>query len=337
MAKLHRVTVDGRTFHARSGQNLLEAALINGVDLPHDCRAGQCGSCLARVRSGITLGGATQSPGMVHACQAMVLSDLDLEIEPLPAVSTAKGKVEQIVQIGEDILEVRIASRSALGILPGQYCRVTFRGFPARCFSPTVPLDGVPPESAGEIRLHIKKVRGGCVTPHIGEGIRAGHAVSIEGPLGSAFLRPGLGNRLVLVGSGTGFAPVWAIATAALAESPSRPITLLASSRSRGGFYMRPALAAIVQHHSVGLLPCIEEARDRSRGYLPGSPLAWLPEMTSDDIVYAAGAPRIVEAVGESAAAAGATFYADPFLPQGQPRASSPGLMDRARAWLLAG
>lgn len=80
MAKLHKIVLHGETFHARSGERLLDAALVNGVDLPHDCRAGRCGSCLLRVRSGITLGGETPQPGMVRACQAMAFSDLDLEI-----------------------------------------------------------------------------------------------------------------------------------------------------------------------------------------------------------------------------------------------------------------
>jgi len=44
MAKTCKVTVNKESFHAKCGDLLLDAALANGVDLPHDCRSGVCGS-----------------------------------------------------------------------------------------------------------------------------------------------------------------------------------------------------------------------------------------------------------------------------------------------------
>ena len=40
---------------------LLDAALMNGVELPHDCRSGYCGTCRVRVLSGHTFGGASRA------------------------------------------------------------------------------------------------------------------------------------------------------------------------------------------------------------------------------------------------------------------------------------
>ena len=59
MAKLHKISLGSEMFLARSGQRVLDAALLNGVEMPHDCRAGRCGTCLTRVKTGITLGGET--------------------------------------------------------------------------------------------------------------------------------------------------------------------------------------------------------------------------------------------------------------------------------------
>ena len=96
MSTLHQIEIAGgprlRKFHARSGQNLLEAALTGGVDVPHDCRAGRCGACLTRVADGYTLGGETRTPGLVHACQALVFSDLTLKYEQLPPVTQIAGR-----------------------------------------------------------------------------------------------------------------------------------------------------------------------------------------------------------------------------------------------------
>ena len=256
MAKLHKISLGSEIFLARSGQRVLDAALLNGVEMPHDCRAGRCGACLTRVKTGITLGGETRQAGMVHACQAMVFSDLALEVEPLPPVLRVSGTLSKLSELAEDIVEVTIEPSRRLDMLPGQYCRFRFRGFPARSFSPTSSLGAL--QSDGRIRLHVKRVRGGRVTPSLGNTICEGHQVHIEGPFGHAFLRPGLSNRLVLIGSGTGFAPVWAVGAAALRENPERQMTVIAASRRAAAFYMTPALALISRYPNVKAIATIE-------------------------------------------------------------------------------
>ncbi len=331
MAKLHRISLRNETFHARSGQLLLDAALVSGVDLPHDCRAGRCGSCLTRVRQGITLGGEARQKGVVHACQARVFSDLALEIEPLPPVENTPGKIVRLVALANDIVEVTIALDRKVQLLSGQYCRFSFRGYPARPFSPTAPLTAIADDRL--IRLNVKSVRDGHVTPQLGKAIKPGHAVSVEGPFGHAFLRPNLTNRLVLVGSGTGFAPVWAVAVAALRENPARSIVLIAASRKASGFYMAHAMELASQFANVVAVAVIEDLT-RDHGLIrAGTAIQHLPPLAASDIVYAAGAPSLVDTVGDAAGAAGALFYADPFEPVVRAAGS---WVDMARKWLQA-
>lgn len=333
MARSHKIELGGRQCQARSGQRILDAALVGGLDIPHDCRAGRCGACLLRVRAGITLGGQGRQPGMIHACQAMVFSDLQLEAEPTPPVVQVATRVSHVVEIAEDIVEVSFEGGAEIGALPGQYCKFRFRGFPDRPFSPTALLP-TSPDSA--LRLHVKRVRGGRVTPFLGNRIARGHAVSIEGPYGHAYLRPGLDRRLVLIGSGTGFAPIWSLAAAALMENPHRPLILLANSRKRAAYYMEPALAWAATYPNVQVIAAVEDA---APGEIPfdASGNNDIPPIGPRDIVYAAGGPTLVDAVAGLALNAGAEFHADPFEVTGaQPPAWS-GWMERARAWLAAG
>lgn len=76
------------SFRAKPGENLLDAALMNGIDMPHDCRSGTCGSCRCTLSSGSVEGGETDSPGAVLACQAKVVSDLEIIVEETPPVET---------------------------------------------------------------------------------------------------------------------------------------------------------------------------------------------------------------------------------------------------------
>jgi 3-phenylpropionate/trans-cinnamate dioxygenase ferredoxin reductase subunit len=333
MSKSHTIMLGKQRFHARSGEVLLDAALSNGVDFPHDCRSGRCGTCLTRVKAGITVGGEAHQTGMVHACRALVLSDLAIEVEETPAVERIDGRLLHVDPVGEGVVELVIRPAREIAILPGQYCRFRFRGFPDRTFSPTVAMTEVAADR--NIHLHVKRVHDGRVTPRLGEEIAAGHAVRIEGPFGHAHLRPGLSNRLVLVGGGTGFAPIWAIAAAALRENPHRQIVIVASTRRLTQFYMAPALEVASRHAGATIIAAIEELAERYHCLVPGRPIDHLPPLTGDDIVYAAGAPAMVDAVATVVRDAGSTFYSDPFEPN--PQSSGSNMIETAKLWLRAG
>ena len=331
MSKRHQVSVNGTSFSARSGQLILDAALLSGVDLPHDCRAGRCGSCIARVVRGVTLGGETLQPGMVHTCQARVFSGLELTVEPLPPVRVVRASVVELVDVARDVVEVVMQPEEPVGYLPGQYCRFTFRGFPPRAYSPTAPIDRR--WGGRELRLNVKRVRDGRVSNALGEQIRPGHRVAIEGPFGHAFFRPGQQGRLVLVAGGTGFAPIWSIATAALTENPLREIVLIAGVKSLTSCYMVSALDHAIMFPNVEVIIGCEQPHPAIPELQLGPPSDHLPALRPSDIVYAAGAPKMVSTVAAEASAVHCQFYCDPFEPT---FTAADNWLTKAANWLSA-
>ncbi len=162
MSNYKNVSIKGRTFRVRAGDVLLDGALANGVDIPHDCRAGTCGTCMVQVVKGQTVCGETHTQGMVHACQARVVSDLEVEMEDVPEIDTTRARLTGLRELAPDILELTIAPEKSISYLPGQYFRFAFNGFPARAFSPTAAFDG---RIGGRvIHLNVKRVRGGRVS-----------------------------------------------------------------------------------------------------------------------------------------------------------------------------
>jgi CDP-4-dehydro-6-deoxyglucose reductase, E3 len=311
MANYKNVSVKGRMFRVRAGDVLLDGALANGVDIPHDCRAGTCGTCMVQVVKGQTVCGETHTQGMVHACQARVVSDLEVEMEDVPEIDTTRARLTGIRELAPDILELTIAPERSITYLPGQYFRFAFNGFPARAYSPTGSLDG---RIGGRvIHLNIKRVRGGRVSSALGTAIRPGHRLHVEGPFGRAFLRPGGKGRLILAGSGTGFAPVWAIACMALREYRDRPLVMIAGARRLSALYMTPALVQLARLPNVTIIPTIEEGPSPTPAVRIGRIEAHMPPLDASDIVYACGSPRMVSALAGLVDSAGATFYADPF------------------------
>lgn len=312
MGKFCNVTVNDLTFLARRGDLLLDAALSNNVDLPHDCRSGVCGACRVRLVEGRVFGDTDDGSGLVHACQSRVVTDLKIVTEKMPEILSVPGRVKSLTPVARDIVSVRLELSKPLKYLAGQYCKVLFRGFPARSFSPTFPLNGGPDDRV--LEFHIRVVAGGAVSSALGHEIKVGHRVKVSGPYGTAFFRPNHAGGMVLVSSGTGFAPMWSIAVAAIFERPQRELILVVGARSVKSLYMLRALCRLARFPNVSIVPVVSERQDFSEAIRVGRPTDHMPILSPDDIVYTAGAPVMTAHVTEIAKASGVRCYADPFV-----------------------
>jgi len=127
---------------------------------------------------------------------------------------------------------------------------------------------------------------------------------------------PDTGGVLVLVSSGTGWAPIWSIARAAGQAGMQRDTIVIAGARDMASLYMRPALDWLA---GTGFAEVIATSRTGHGGRVkPGRPDHYLPLLGHSDIVHVAGAPRFVDMIKSKARNAAARCYADPFLPSRQ-------------------
>jgi NAD(P)H-flavin reductase/ferredoxin len=311
MKKTCKVTLNNETFAANAGDLLLDAALLNGIELPHDCRSGICGACRVRLVEGRVFGGHEDGEEMIHACQARIISDIEVVAEPVPDQVSISARVGGIVRLAPDVVGVDLELPKPLRYLPGQFCKLQFQGFPARCYSPTYPLEG--PSDNRRLHFHIRRFPDGAVSSHLGRNIRVGHCVRLIGPFGTAFLRPNHAGGIVLASSGTGFAPMWSIAVAAIMERPQRELVFVVAARKVQSFYMHAALCRLALFPNVTIIPTVTEPQSVSAAVRIGRPTDHLPVLSPNDIVYASGAPAMTERVARMARAAGAKCHTDPF------------------------
>ncbi|WP_299483598.1 2Fe-2S iron-sulfur cluster-binding protein [uncultured Roseibium sp.] len=301
------VTINGKKIKANVGDTLIDAGLGGRLVLPHDCCSGQCETCRVRVLNGKVDALGTDEKSTVLGCLAVLEGDAEISYDPVPLVKTLKGTVDGIRKIKDDYLEVRIRTTKPVTWLPGQYLRATFNGYPARDYSPTTPLNLDAEQNV--IVFHIKVYPNSIVSSKLGSEIGVGHPVKLRGPFGNGFLRR-QSEPIVLTSTGTGFAPIWSIAVAAILGQPDRPIRLVVGSRTRDGLYMRDAVRWL-QNRGVPITLTASDGDDDT--VLTARPCELLGELTPDHVIYSAGAPSHVEATREVARQAGATFYADPF------------------------
>ncbi|HTD10498.1 MAG TPA: 2Fe-2S iron-sulfur cluster-binding protein [Steroidobacteraceae bacterium] len=321
----HSVRVEplGRTFRVPAAQAVLEAALLAGLNLPHSCKSGHCGSCRARLVEGaihypsgrpLGLSAAEEAGGFALLCQARADTDLvvearlianvaDVEIKTLPC------RIERLTLLAPDVMQVmlRLPAVEPLRFQPGQYLDVLLEDR-RRSFSIASP-----PHDSGLIELHVRRVSGGGFTERLfggaahtpaGARLDAGSLLRIEGPIGQFIYRDGPGAVLMIAG-GTGFAPLKAMLRHVLESGASRRIHFYWGARHERDLYEQALVLEWVRRYpqltftaALSEADAAEAAHTRV-GWVHDAVLADYPDLTPFE-VYAAGPPAMIEALRAS-------------------------------------
>lgn len=239
----------GRLVDVRPGEVALDALLRAGVAIASSCRAGACQSCLVRVTEGAPAAKAQaglkdtlRAQGYVLACQTVV--DADLAVEPPGAeLSRGRGTVSSVEPLAAEIAKVSIRLERPLGHRAGQFVNVVRSDGLVRSYSIASP------SSVGdEIELHVRRHPNGQMSEWLASPEAVGAPLELGGPHGGCFYVPGRpDDPLLLVGAGTGLAPLWGVLQDALAGGHRGPIRLYHGARSPAGLYLGDQLAALAR------------------------------------------------------------------------------------------
>jgi CDP-4-dehydro-6-deoxyglucose reductase len=144
---------------------------------------------------------------------------------------------------------LQLPANDTLRYHAGQYIEFILRDGARRSYSManaplgrTEPVSVTPPGTPAApspgIELHIRHMPGGKFTDHVFGAMKEKEILRIEGPYGSFFLRDDSDKPMVLLASGTGFAPIKAVLEHMQAKNITRPATLYWGGRRPGDLYM---------------------------------------------------------------------------------------------------
>ena len=321
---------------AAPDEPLLETALRASLNLPHSCRGGNCGACRARLLAGeihypngppLGLSAAETAEGFVLLCQAYPRSDLTLETltrDTPDRIRTKRlpARIERSVHLSHDVmgLYLKLPAAEPFDFEAGQYLDILLPGGRRRSYSMASPPQGsrlprLPEPRLPEPRLlelHVRRVEGGAFSaPLFEEGAR-NTLLSIEGPLGQFMYHPGTAPML-LIGGGTGIAPLLSIARHVTLNRLKRRFRIYWGVRSERDLYAHDALEAL-----GGYIPVLSEPSDiwaGRRGWVHEAVLKEVADLPCHEI-YAAGPPAMIAAVLRDFALAGVAserLYVDSF------------------------
>lgn len=245
------VSVNGGVakFTVKAGDNLLKAALDNGVAWPHDCRVGSCGSCKAIVKSGkikaltdfsYVLDGDQLKSGTVLACQTALKSDLDIEVELGEEIATEmlsiNGTISQVVDLTHDIKELVVSTDTAFtrAMLAGQYAEIEVEGVsdPRSYSFAKAPSN----ENDGEFTFYIRHVPGGAFTDWLFAEDRTGTAIKLNAPFGQFYHRPD-DSMMVCMAGGSGMSAIKSLLEACVNDQVERDCIYLFGARTLKDLY----------------------------------------------------------------------------------------------------
>jgi len=327
------VQPSGRAFSVDASETLLAGGIRQGVGLPYGCKDGACGSCKCKKISGTVVHGghhekalsaAEEAAGMVLTCCATATSDLVLEsrqvslegalpVRKMPArISSMQRKSPDVIQ-----LQLQLPASESFQYRAGQYIDVLLRDGARRSYSMANA-----PHTGPSLDLHIRHMPGGRFTDLVFGSMKERDIVRIEGPMGSFFLREESDKPVVLLASGTGFAPIKALIEHMQERQITRPATLFWGGRRPHDLYMDDwvrAQCALMPHLSY--VPVVSDALPEDNwqgrtGFVHQAVLEDIPDLSGYQ-VYACGAPVVVESAqrdfSDLAGLDEAEFFADSF------------------------
>ena len=340
-----KITVQpsGRSFEADAGEAILPAAIRQGIGMPYGCKDGACGSCKCKKVEGTVVHGVHQAKalsaeeeaaGYILTCCGVPQSDVviyskQVTDESAFPVRKMPSRVLSMERRSHDVvvLRMQLPANDTMRYHAGQYVEFILRDGARRSYSmanaPHTLVQSTGGTTTGPvIELHIRHMPGGKFTDHVFTAMKEKEIMRVEGPYGSFFLREDSTKPMVLLASGTGFAPIKAVIEHLQFKGIQRPATLYWGGRRPADLYLDDWVKAkLAEMPSLKYVPVISNALPEDNwtgrtGFVHKAVMEDFPDLSGHQ-VYACGAPIVVDSARAEFSAMCKLppdeFYADSF------------------------
>ena len=223
------------------------------------------------------------------------------------------------------VVHLDVAAGGRFSFRAGQFASLTFDGFAARDYSMANRPDEKP------LEFHICETGDDGASDYVARGLRLGERVSLEGPLGDAWLRADHAGPVLAVAGSSGLAPIKSIVETALAGRARRAIHLYFGARDEPDVYLEDRFLGLARQYAnfryVTVLSEPSVATSRRTGNVTDAIDADLATLDGFE-AYVAGPPVMVEvavALLRRRGMADADIHADPFYSEAEMAARAEG------------
>lgn len=254
------VTFKSKPFSVRDEESLLKALLRQGSDIPFSCGKGSCTVCMQRCTSGAVPAAAQRglkpelvAKGYFLPCLCFPVGDMTVDT-PRPQDFCFRAIIVGKQMCGDDVCRFLLDAESNLSYRAGQYVNLIHPDGSARSYSLASVLGEEP-----YLELHVQRVAQGRVSPWLLDEVAEGDWLTLSGPFGDNFYREADKHTpLVLIGTGTGLAPLYGILKSALLGGHAADVHLYAGGSDPGDLYLHRDIDRYAQAYpQLHYRPCV--------------------------------------------------------------------------------
>jgi phenol hydroxylase P5 protein len=315
----YQLTIEplGATIEVEEGQTVLDAALRQGIYLPHACGHGLCGTCKVQVCGGEVDHGAAnpfalmdfeRDDGKTLACCATLQADtsIEAEIDEEPdarviPVRDFAATVDRIEDLTPTIKAIHLQLDKPIDFQAGQYVQLEIPGIgQSRAFS--IANDPADVKATTSIELNVRRLPGGAGTTWLHEQLKAGDRLHLTGPYGRFFVRESAQQPMLFMAGGSGLSSPRSMIVDLLSRGCALPITLVYGQRSREELYYDAEFRALAaQHPNFTYVPALSHEPegsdwDGARGFVHEAAKAHFEGNFAGRKAYLCGPPPMIEA-----------------------------------------
>lgn len=316
------ISINDSTFVMQNDESVLETLLRENVVVPNGCWQGVCQSCLMRsldtpppisAQQGVK--DTLQTQGYFLACMCHPVEDMTVALPNYKKDLLTATVVEKQL-LNADIMRVVLEHETEFDFFAGQFVDLHRDDGLARSYSIANRPDG-----NNRLEFHVRRLPNGRFSSWVHDELLIGSNLKLSEAKGSCYyLATEKQNPLLLVGTGSGLAPLIGIIEDALAQGHSEDIHLFHGSRQIDGLYLINEMRELEKKYSnFHYTPCLSGQTDTAGDYAEGRAndvaLARIENLKGWR-VYLCGHPDMVSQTKRMAYLKGASLadiYADAF------------------------
>jgi NAD(P)H-flavin reductase len=311
---------EGIEYNALEGETVLDCLLRAAERVTNSCKSGICHSCLLKSSAKLDalsqkgLSPSKKEAGFFLSCQQKAYSDLEV-FRPDTSTLLVEGEITSQDKVSDSVVIIKIKTQDDYPFKAGQFTNIIREDGVCRSYSIASQT------GSHELEFHIRKVPNGELSNWLYNEDLKGVSVKLSEPLGECCLNSSMeGKDLLLIGIGTGLAPLYGVLKDSLCQERMGAINLFHGGLTVAGLYLIEGLKKIEKENdSFSYYPVVLKGKDK-KGFIKGDLVEVVKNFDFDKnntVVMICGDPQLVNSLKQKIFLAGVpskNILSDPFV-----------------------
>lgn len=315
-----KIIFENKTYETNAQESVLDCLIRGGEKITNSCKSGICQSCVLKSKSSLSgksqkgLSESKKRAGLFLSCQEVPSFDLEVHSPDVSTIVIEAKIVDQKI-VSDSVVILKVSPKQKIDFRAGQFVNLIRSDGLCRSYS----IASATGES--ELEFHIRRVPDGKMSNWFFNENLTGQCIKISDPLGECYLTDDMNQRdLLLVGVGTGLAPLYGVVKDCINQGRERRVSLYHGGLNLESLYFVDDLKDLSQKNDFFSYQPVYlkgEARD---GFLQGDLVQLIKNLEYDKLnttVMVCGDPMLVKKLKQEIFLSGVSsknILSDPFI-----------------------